>query len=82
MTIFKKISPLEGNPMRTDGTPIVFDGLYFETDDELDIEFLSKFKQYKQVEAREEVETKKPEAKAATGTISAASLAKMAAANK
>ena len=82
MAIFKKISPLEGNPMRADGTPIVFTGLYFETDAETDIEFLSKFKQYEQVESREEVETKKPEPKAATGTISAASLAKMAAANK
>ena len=83
MAIFKKISPLEGNPMKSDGVPIEFKGMYYETEDKEEIEFISGFKQYVQVESKEETqETPKQEAKAATGTISAASLAKMAAANK
>ena len=83
MAIFKKISPLEGNPMKSDGVSIEFKGMYYETEDKEEIEFISGFKQYVQVESKEEAqETPKQEAKAATGTISAASLAKMAAANK
>lgn len=83
MAIFKKISPLEGNPMKSDGVSIEFKGMYYETEDKEEIEFISGFKQYVQVESKEETqETPKQEAKAATGTISAASLAKMAAANK
>lgn len=83
MAIFKKISPLEGNPMKANGVSIEFKGMYYETEDESEIEFISGFKQYVQVEAKEEVsDAPKQEAKAATGTISAASLAKMAAANK
>lgn len=83
MAIFKKISPLEGNPMKANGVSIEFKGMYYETEDEAEIEFISGFKQYVQVEAKEEVSVAhKQEAKAATGTISAASLAKMAAANK
>lgn len=83
MAIFKKISPLEGNPMKANGVSIEFKGMYYETEDESEIEFISGFKQYKKVEAKEEVsDAPKQEAKAATGTISAASLAKMAAANK
>lgn len=82
MAIFKKISPLEGNPMQADGTQIEFKGMYYETEDKDVIEFLSKFKQYAQVSAKEETESApKPAAKATTGTISAASLAKMAAQN-
>lgn len=82
MTIFKKVSPLEGSPMKFDGTRIEFDGMYYETENEEEIEFLSGFKQYVQVESREEVPVAKPAAKATTGTISAANLAKMAAQNK
>lgn len=83
MAIFKKISPLEGNPMKANGVSIEFKGMYYETEDTEEIEFISGFKQYVQVEAKEEVsDAPKQEAKAATGTISAASLAKMAAANK
>ena len=84
MAIFKKISPLEGNPMKANGVSIEFKGMYYETEDTKEIEFLSGFKQYVQVEAKEEEvsDAPKQEAKAATGTISAASLAKMAAANK
>ena len=81
MAIFKKISPLEGNPCRPNGVAIEFKGQYFETEDEADIEFLSGFKCYVQVESKEEAPAEKPAAKATTGTISAAKLASMAAQN-
>ncbi len=86
MAIFKKQSPLEGNPCRTNGTMIEFSGLYYETEDEADIEFLSSFKCYTRVEAKEEESAEAKEipigAKAVTGSISSANLAKLAAANK
>ncbi len=78
MAIFKKQSPLEGNPCRTNGNMIEFSGLYYETEDEADIEFLSGFKCYTRVEAKEIPIG----AKAVTGSISSANLAKLAAANK
>lgn len=82
MTIFKKISPLEGNPMRGDGTQITFSGLYYETENEADIELLSNMKQYVQVESRETEEVVEVAKKATTGVISSTKLAELAAQNK
>lgn len=83
MAIFKKVSPLEGNPTRTNGVMIEFTGLYYETENEEDIEFLKGFKCYQEVESREVAEVIKPQApKTSTGVVSAANLAKLAATNK
>ena len=83
MAIFKKQSPLEGNPCKPDGVILAFTGLYFETENEADIEFLKGFKCYQEVEAKEEIIEAKPvQAKAMTGVISASKLAGLAAHNK
>lgn len=83
MAIFKKTSPLEGNAVRGDGTAISFTGMYYETESESDIEFLSGFSCYVQVESKDESDAPAQEApKAARGTVSAADLVKMAATNK
>lgn len=79
--IFKKQSPLEGNPIRSNGVAIEFSGLYYETEDEGDIEFLSGFKCYSKVKEKESQEPAKTAPKAATGTISSAKLAGLAAQN-
>lgn len=69
--------------MRGDGTAISFTGMYYETESEADIEFLSGFSCYVQVESKDEADTQATEApKAARGTVSAADLVKMAATNK
>lgn len=87
MAIFKKISPLEGNPCRSNGVAIEFKGLFHITENEDDIEFLSQFKCYEQI-SQEDYDSfgaqvpKKAEPKAATGVISAAKLAGIAAQNK
>jgi len=83
MAIFKKQSPLEGNPCKPDGNMLEFTGLYYETDDESDIAFLKGFKCYSMVDSKEEVQVQPPkQAKAMTGVISAAGLAGLAAQNK
>lgn len=88
MAIFKKTSPLEGNPCKSNGVSIEFKGMYYETDDEDEIDFLSQFKCYTQAEETELItkeeaeEAEKPVIKAATGVISASKLAGIAAQNK
>lgn len=85
MAIFKKTSPLEGNPCKSNGVSIEFKGMYYETNDEDEIEFLSQFKCYIQAEETELItkeEAEKSIPKAATGVISASKLAGLAAQNK
>lgn len=85
MAIFKKTSPLEGNPCKSNGVSIEFKGMYYETNDEDEIEFLSQFKCYTQAEETELItkeEAEKSIPKAVTGVISASKLAGIAAQNK
>lgn len=85
MAIIKKTSPLEGNPCKSNGVSIEFKGMYYETNDEDEIEFLSQFKCYIQAEETELItkeEAEKSIPKAATGVISASKLAGLAAQNK
>lgn len=83
MAIFKKNSPLDGNPCTPQGKMLEFKDMYYETEDEAEIAYLQEFKCFTQVEARDEiVEAKPTQAKSATGVISAAKLAGLAAQNK
>lgn len=78
MAIFKKNSPLEGNPCMPSGELLEFTGMYYETDDADKIAYVRGFKNYTEVESREEITEAKPIAKAQTGTMSAAGLATLA----
>lgn len=82
MAIFKKQSPLEGNLCMPSGVALEFTGMYFETEDEAQLEYIRGFKNYVEVEARDEVIEAKPTPKAATGIMNAAKLAGLAAQNK